>query len=255
MKFETYRDRYDAIALERDERGILEVRVHTEGGPWQMSRPSHDELVDVFREIALDEENEVVIFTGTRDAFSGPRLTGTNGRTDAATWEWRRTEGQLLMENYLSIRVPVIGAINGPAYRQAQIPLLADIVLAADTAVFQDSAHFPNSVVPGDSIAIAMLSILGLNRGRYFILTGQELKAGEAKEMGLVSEVLPLDQLRSRAWEHAELLMEKTPLVRRYTRTLLNHELKRQMHDAFAYGLAMQGLAVIDMTAGDQSAP
>lgn len=252
MDFDSYRDRYDHIVLERDERGILEFRVHTEGGPWQMSRQSHDEISDAFREVGLDDDNEVVILTGTGAAFSGPASTGTNGRTDTATWEWRRSEGWKLMENYLSIRVPVIGAINGPAYRQAQLPLLADIVLAADTAVFQDSAHFPNNVVPGDSIGVAMLAILGLNRGRYFLLTGQVLSATEAKEMGLVSEVMPLGDLHARAWEHAESLIEKTPLVRRYTRMLLNHEFRRNMHDAFGYGLALQGLGVIGLTAGDQ---
>jgi enoyl-CoA hydratase/carnithine racemase len=252
MDLETYRDRYKHIALERDERGIIELRLHTDGGPWQMSRPSHDELADAFREIALDDENEVVIVTGTGDSFSGPASSGTNGRTDADTWEWRRSEGWALMQNYLSIPVPVIAAINGPAYRQAQIPLLADIVLAADTAIFQDSAHFANNVVPGDGIGVAMVAILGLNRGRYFLLTGQVLTAQEAKDVGLVSEVLAPGQLRARAWEHAEQLMEKTPLVRRYTRVLLNHEFRRTMHDAFGYGLALQGLAVIGLTSGDR---
>jgi enoyl-CoA hydratase/carnithine racemase len=254
MSLETYRHRYQHIAIERDERGILELRLHTAGGPWQMSRPSHDELADAFREVALDDDNEVVILTGTGQSFSGPASTGTNGRTDADTWEWRRSEGWALMENYLSIRVPVIAAINGPAYRQAQIPLLADIVLAADTAVFQDSAHFPNNVVPGDGIGVAMLAILGLNRGRYFLLTGQVLTARDAMDIGLVSEVLPPGELRARAWEHAGRLMEKTQLVRRYTRLLLNHEFRRSMHDAFGYGLALQGLGVIGLTSGDQPA-
>jgi len=43
----------------------------------------------------------------------------------------------------------VIAAINGPAWRHGEIPLLSDIVLAADTAAFQDSAHFQNGLVPG----------------------------------------------------------------------------------------------------------
>jgi enoyl-CoA hydratase/carnithine racemase len=249
MEFDQYRDRYTCVALERDERGVLEVRLHSDGGPWQMSRIGHDELSDAFREIGLDKGNEVVILTGTGDAFSGPQSSPVAAKMDTATWEWRRYEGWALMENYLSIRVPVISAINGPAYRQAQIPLLADIVLASDTAVFQDSAHFTNGVVPGDSINIAMLAILGLNRGRYFLLTGQEIGAAEAKDMGLVSEVLPLDALLDRAREHADDLMQKSSLVRRYTRIVLNHELKRLMHESFGYSLALQGLGVIDLTA------
>ena len=40
--------------------------------------------------------------------------------------------------NLLNIEVPVISAINGPAWRHSEIPLLCDIVLASDSAQFQD---------------------------------------------------------------------------------------------------------------------
>ena len=58
-------------------------------------------------------------------------------------------EGRALLMNLLNIEVPVISAINGPAWRHGEIPLLSDIVLAADTAAFQDSAHFPNGWCQG----------------------------------------------------------------------------------------------------------
>lgn len=248
MEFESYRDRYETVALERDERGVLELRLHTDGGPWQMSRETHGEVTDAFREVGLDDGNEVVIITGTGDAFSGPPGSPVGSRYDTAVWEWRRAESAGLIENYLAIPVPVISAINGPAPRQAQIVLLADIVLAAETATFSDSAHFPNNVVPGASIGIAMMALLGPNRGRYFLLTGEELSAAEARELGLVAEVLPAADLLPRAREHAASLMEKTPLVRRYTRMLLNHELRRRMQAELGYGLALEGTAVIDST-------
>jgi enoyl-CoA hydratase/carnithine racemase len=56
----------------------------------------------------------------------------------------------------LEIEVPVISAVNGPAWRHSEIPLLCDIVLAAaNTAQFQDSAHFPSDVVPGHAWDLA----------------------------------------------------------------------------------------------------
>ena len=58
-------------------------------------------------------------------------------RIDRVHWE-----GRALLMNLLNIEVPVISAINGPAWRHCEIPLLSDIVLASDTAAFQDSAHF-----------------------------------------------------------------------------------------------------------------
>jgi enoyl-CoA hydratase/carnithine racemase len=146
----------------------------------------------------------------------------------------------------LEIEVPVISAINGPAWRHSEIPLLCDIVLAADTAQFQDSAHFPSDVVPGDGMHIVMPLLLGLNRGRYYLLTGQTLDAKKALELGLVAEVLPPDQLMARAWELAEDLARRPLLLLRYTRLLLTEYLRRQMQDLLGYGLGMEMLALIE---------
>ena len=140
----------------------------------------------------------------------------------------------------------MISAINGPAWRHSEIPLLCDIVLAADTAQFLDSAHFPSDVVPGDGMHIVYPLLLGLNRGRYFLLTGQTLDARKALEFGLVAEVLPPDRLMARAWELAEELAKKPTLALRYTRLLLTEYLRRQMHDLLGYGLGMEMLALLE---------
>ena len=146
----------------------------------------------------------------------------------------------------LDIEVPVISAINGPAWRHSEIPLLCDIVLAADTAQFQDSAHFASDVVPGDGMHIVMPLLLGMNRGRYYLLTGQTLDAAEGCTLGLVAEVLPPEKLMARAWELAEDLARKPTLLLRYTRLLLTEYLRRQMHDLLGYGLGMESLALIE---------
>jgi enoyl-CoA hydratase/carnithine racemase len=54
-------------------------------------------------------------------------------------------------------------------------------------------------VVPGDGMHIVYPLLLGMNRGRYFLLTGQTLNAQKALELGLVAEVLPPDKLLGRA--------------------------------------------------------
>src|SRR5688572_14572157 len=91
-----------------------------------------------------------------------------------------------LLTNLLAIDVPMISAVNGPALRHAELLVMCDIVLAADTAEFQDSAHFTGGLVPGDGVVVFPM-VMGLNRGRYFLLTGQRLNAQQAKEYGLVN--------------------------------------------------------------------
>ena len=84
--------------------------------------------------------------------------------------------------------------------------MLCDIVLAAEHATFQDAPHFPNRLVPGDGLHLIWPLVLDINRGRYFLLTGQTLSARRAEEMGVVNEVLTEDKLLGRGWELAKQL-------------------------------------------------
>jgi enoyl-CoA hydratase/carnithine racemase len=250
-QLEDYATKYSCIHMRR-ENGILEMRFHTDNGPLRWGLVPHGELPDAFADVARDRDNRVVILTGTGDEWSGIRATPgssaiapgiTSNAFDRVHWE-----GRALLMNLLNIEVPVISAINGPAWRHGEIPLLSDIVLASETAQFQDSAHFPNGLVPGDGMHIVMPLLLGINRGRYFLLTGQTLSAQEAKVLGLVAEVLPKDKVLARAWEHAEILNKKPTLLLRYTRLMFTEYLKKRMQDLLGYGLAMEGLALMEQS-------
>ena len=243
-----YRERYETVRMHRDN-GILELTFHSEGQSLQWGAKAHEELPNAFNDVATDPENLVVIMSGTGDEWSGPVATAESfPHNNAQSWDGVRATGVRLVENLLAIPVPVISAVNGPARRHAEIPLLADIVLASSNAEFQDSAHFSNNLVPGDGIGIAMLELLGMNRGRYFLLTGQRLDAQQAMNLGLVAEVLPREDLKRRSLELARELAKRNPLVLRYTRLLLTHRLRKDLHDLLGYGLALEGLGVVGVS-------
>ncbi len=244
--FDQYSDKYQSIRMER-RNGILQMTFHTNGDSLQWGGIPHQELPEAFADIGSDPDNLVVIMTGAGDAFTGP--PGTPESTPKRSpREWDKTywEGKHLLSNLLDIEVPMISAINGPALRHSELPLLCDIVLAAEEASFQDSGHFINGLIPGDGMHIIYPLLLGLNRGRYFLLTGQTIGARQAQELGLVSEVMPRQELLPRAWELAEQLTKQSPLVLRYSRVLLTQYVKRQMHDLLGYGLALEGLGSAD---------
>lgn len=251
--FDDYSKKYQSVRMRRED-GILEMQFHTAGGPLRWSKHAHVDLECAFLDAGRDRDNEIIILTGTGDEYSGPAVQPSgqgghhNPRKPVTAEEWDKLwywEGKHLLMNLLNIEVPMIAAINGPALRHAEIPLLCDIVLAAEGTTIQDSAHFNGGLVPGDGVHVVFPLLMGVNRGRYFLLTGQVLNASEAKELGLVSEVLPVNNLLPRAWELARQLRQRPALLRRYTRVLLTQDLKRRMHELLGYGLALEGLAAV----------
>jgi enoyl-CoA hydratase/carnithine racemase len=250
MSDPTYFTAYDRASLRRED-GIVEVTLHTEGDTLQWKTAAHREYERLFHDLAKDRANRVVILTGAGDAFSGPEAStvGHNhlGRRTFDEWDEFRSGGKDLLMNLLNIEVPIVAAVNGPARRHAEIPLLSDIVLAAEHALFQDSAHFVNGVVPGDGMHLVMPHLLGMNRGRHFLYTGREIGAADALTMGLVAEVLPADQLLDRAWEVARELALQHPIVLRNTRLAVTQHLKAMLLDSLEYGLLLESQAAISV--------
>jgi enoyl-CoA hydratase/carnithine racemase len=156
------------------------------------------------------------------------------------------------LNNLLDIEVPVICAINGPARFHPEVPVLGDIVIASETALFQDAPHFIGGIVPGDGAHIVWTHLLGPNRGRYFLLMGQEVGAQQALDYGIVSEVLPKEAVLGRAMEIARMFATKTDLALRYTRVVLTQRYKRLMDEGLSLGLGLESLAVIDLISGSK---
>ena len=212
--FDQYSQAYPNARLERVD-GICLVRLHTDDGPLVWGDGPHTDLGYLFEDIGRDPENRIVILTGTGAEFIAKLDSSWVGGMDPHKWDKIFQHARRLLLNLLDIEVPVIAAINGPATVHAEIGLLADIVLASDTATFRDAPHFRYGTVPGDGTHIVWPLLLGPNRGRYFLLTGQRLSALEAKDLGVVSEVLPAAALLDRAWEVARDLARQPDMALR----------------------------------------
>lgn len=245
-RVEDYSHRYSRAAVRR-EGGVLQITLHDgNGSSLVWDEAAHRELPELFHDVASDPDNHVVILTGSDDVFCAS--------IDRASWpdgSWQKifTEGRRLIENLLSIEVPMIAAINGPARWHAELAVLCDIVLAAGHADLQDAPHLPHAV-PGDGVHTVWPALLGPNRGRYFLLMKEILDAHEAKRLGVVHEVLEKDQLLPRAWQIARHFDEHDPLTLKYTRLALTQTLKRSVLPDLAYGLALEGLSMLERRPG-----
>lgn len=245
-----YAQRYQGIRFSRSSTGVLEMTLHTRGGPalWGTSRRSlHAELGPAFRDIALDPDNRVVVLTGTGDSFIAAADPEERFEEPdlAAMWPRIHEEGLALLQNLLAVPVPMIAAVNGPALIHAELAVLCDIVLAASHAEFADLAHVPGGAVPGDGVHTVWPMLLGPNRGRYFLLTGERIAVAEAQRLGVVGEVLAAGELKPRAHVLAEQLARLPMLVLRHTRSVLVRDLRRRITDDLGFGLAHEALAFL----------
>ena len=249
-QFAHYQERYRNIAMERDANGVLLVRFHTDGGQFVWSEESHEELAYCFADIGADRENRVVVLTGTGDVWCETIDFASFSLNNPAEWDHTFFDGRKLLGNLLAIEVPVISAINGPARIHPEIPVMSDIVIASDETLFQDAPHFIGGIVPGDGAHVVWTHVLGPNKGRYFLLMGEELGAQEALARGVVGELHPKAQVLPRAMEIAATFAGKTDLALRYSRVVLTQRYKRLMEEGLSLGLGLEALAAVDLLAG-----
>lgn len=245
MQLSEYESAYPNVWFERDEFGVLLMTFHTGEGSLKWSEQAHRMLPEAFRDVGSDPENRVVIMTGTGDDFLVD-MDFTTRATSPFDWDKITFEGRRMLFDLLDIPVPVIAAVNGPVTEHADVPLLSDIVIASDTATFQDREHFPYGVVPGDGVHVVWPMLLGPNRGRHFLLTGRTLSAIEALDFGIIAEIVPRADLVGRAKAIAAEIAKRSTLTLRYTRTCLTMRIKSELQAALGLGFALESLAAVD---------
>jgi enoyl-CoA hydratase/carnithine racemase len=246
-RFDTYRDSFPNARLTRSQTGVLEVALHTEGGILVFNGHTHEQFVDLFHAIASDPDNRVVILTGSGAAFMESISPEGFDFFTPQGFDKIYREGKKVLMNILDIEVPLIAAVNGPVRLHSEYILLSDIVLATPSTVFQDKPHFDFGIAPGDGVNLLWPEVIGSIRGRYFLLTRQELDAQTAKEWGVINEIVPADKLLARAREIAEGLAKLPPLTTRYTRIALTQKLRRIIDEGIGYGLALEGISAADV--------
>ena len=237
----------DYFAMKRED-GILEVRMHTNGGPAEWGLELHRAFIPAFADIGHDPENECIIFTGTGKAFlSAMDAEGwvRNGFDKPYDFQlgydfWYKDQ---VHEPFalLNLEIPVIGAINGPFFIHQELALLNDLVICSESSSMSDGHYTGMGIVPGDGVQTLFRELMGANRAKWFLLTGQKIDAREMLALGLVGEVVPDSNLLDRAWELARsVFMKRSRSHRRMTRALLAQPWREKLIRELPMGMAME---------------
>lgn len=243
-----YFNHYSSLKLARDSRGVLLVEFHTNGGPLTFTAQDHTDFVDAFYRIAQDRANKVVILTGAGGEFiPGIDFSTFGNVADPEIWSQVHDEGVQILENLANIRVPVIAAVEGRAHVHSEYALIANVIVAGESATFNDVPHFAGGVVPGDGIFTTWSYRAGAGRAESFLLNPQPITARTALEWGVVAEVVPNGGTVTRARELAAQYLKAPEVTRRNTRVHFIQPLKERLVREVGYGLSLEGASAADL--------
>ena len=204
----------------------------------------HYELSRVWVDMGEDPDVRVVLITGAGRAFSAggdfEMIEKAIGDPDVVASNMK--EAGDIVRNMINLDKPVVSAINGVAVGAGlAVALLADISIAAENARFTDG-HIRLGVAAGDHACLIWPLLCGMAKAKYYLLTCDFLDGKEAERIGLVSMVVPDDQLMAKATQVAQKLASGPQPAIRGTKHALNQWLKMAEHTAFDYSLAMEML-------------
>jgi enoyl-CoA hydratase len=238
---------FSTLATSLDDDGILRVAFNRPDRLNALNARMHEELRDLFSRIEADRAVDVVLLTGNGKAFcvgadfdqmeenlarggypdGHPGLLG-----DAAA----------MARNILAVRQPMIAAVNGDAIGLgATLALFCDITYMVDTARIGDP-HVRAGIVAGDGGPVLWPMLVGMNRAKEYLLTGDLLTAAEADRIGLVNHVVPAADLDDAVMKTARKLANGPQIAIRFNKRLVNKELEDKVSRIYDLSLALEAI-------------
>ncbi|MFV0495530.1 crotonase/enoyl-CoA hydratase family protein [Mycobacterium sp.] len=230
------------------------VRVWTINLPQVGNAITGKDVITAF-ESAVDETNadtaiRAVILTGAGKIFSaGGNVKEMADRAgmfglDALDQRYAYIDGIQRIPRALGhLEVPLIAAVNGAAIGAGcDLAMMCDIRIASEQASFAES-FVQLGLIPGDGGTWFLQRIIGYERAAEMTLTGDRVDSATALAWGLVSRVVPHDELLPTARELAERIAKNPSHALRMAKRLLRESRTGSLESTLAMAAAMQPLA------------
>ncbi|HEX4211035.1 MAG TPA: enoyl-CoA hydratase-related protein [Candidatus Binataceae bacterium] len=219
--------------------------------PEYFSYEVHHEVEEIWTDLAADHEVNAIILTGAGNVFLNPREMGMARAPKPSRRNHGRhqtSNGRRIVQNFLDVEQPIIGAINGDAFSLgATLALMCDVTVASETARIADT-HVKMGVVAGDGGAVIWPLLIGPHRAKEYLMRGNIINGADAARIGLVNYAVPADQVLLKAKELARELADGPTWAIRWSKLAVNKWLKRQSNLIMDAGLAYEAMT---LKAGD----
>ncbi|MDX1384583.1 MAG: enoyl-CoA hydratase-related protein [Thermoanaerobaculia bacterium] len=232
---------YRTMLVDRREDGVALVTLNRPERLNAVNRWMHYEMARITRDLAADPGVRAAVFTGAGRGFcSGGDFGGGLDEEPPPNAPPMMQEAIQIVENLLDCPKPVLSAVNGYAMGLgANFALLCDVVVASRDAVFADT-HVKMGIGAGDGGQVIWPLLMGPNRAKYYLMTGDRLSAEEAERLGLVNFVVEPDDLLPRALEIAGRLAKGPAQAIAASKVPLNRWIKTVVQQIMPLSLEME---------------
>lgn len=234
---------YETILLSRSGRRLT-ITMNRPEVLNAVNRKMQEELADAFSFAASDEHSDVVVLTGAGRSFcaGGDLEHIAHNAAHPELFDSEARVAKRIVSAMLDLDKPLIARVNGYAVGLgATLALLCDVIFAVDTAKIGDP-HVALALAAGDGGAALWPQRVGLSRAKEYLLTGQLLTATKAEAIGLINHCVAAAHFDDAVDGLCNRLLRGSSNAIRWTKVLLNLELKRAVNAVLDAGIAYEVL-------------
>lgn len=207
---------YQTLKLENKENGIWIMTLNRPQALNALNVMMLNEMADAIRqlsEIDFDHAKALIITgAGEKSFVAGAdikEMTGMNVQQAKSFAE----KGQSVFHELNLLKIPVIAAVNGFALGGGcELALGCDFIYASDKAKF-GLPEVSLGLIPGFGGTVRLLQAVGLRKAKELIFSGEMIDAAEALNLGLVTAVVPAEELMTFTFKKIESILNKSPLA------------------------------------------
>ena len=208
-----------------------------------------DEFVSICKEIDSNKKIKAIILTGSGRVFSAggnlkdmKKMLDDDLSSEAIRESYRQGIQRIPLALY-NLEVPTIAAVNGPAIGAGcDLACMCDIRIASEKARFAES-FAKLGIISGDGGAFLLPKLVGMSKAAEMTFTGEMICAAEALECGLVSRVVPHENLLDEAHILAGKIAANPGHSLRMSKKLLREGVHSRLETVLDMAAAFQALA------------
>lgn len=234
---------YETIQIERDG-SVAILRLNRPERLNAVNGAMHSELMSIFLDVQADSDVRAAVLTGAGRAFCAGGDFGGGANMASKSGLSMMQEARRIVDNLLDCEKPIVSAVNGAAAGLgATIALLCDVVVASRNARIGDP-HVKMGITAGDGGAVIWPLLMGVNRAKYMLMSGDLMNAEGAFSMGLVNKVVDEGEAFPEAMAIAQKLAAGAPYAVQTSKMAVNKYIKAVSNLVLPYSLAVEEISM-----------